>query len=207
MHVAGNINPTPPNFFGGFANLITVGGRDDGTNGFVGLIDDFKVQGEVSLGAHDMDFNLAPPGVLGDFDGSGVLDAADIDQLSQAVTVGTLSFDLNNDAAVNQEDRRVWVEDLKKTYFGDSNLDGEFNSGDFVVAFTAGEYEDAVVGNSTWGEGDWDGDGDFNSSDFVAAFSAGGYENGPRPAVAVPEPASISLVLLGLLSLCRVARR
>ncbi|MCA9172054.1 MAG: PEP-CTERM sorting domain-containing protein, partial [Planctomycetales bacterium] len=38
-----------------------------------------------------------------------------------------------------------------------------------------------------------------DSSDFVAAFSAGGYENGPRAAVsAVPEPATMTLGLIGL---------
>ena len=206
-HVAGNINPSPPNHFGGFANQITIGGRDDGTNGFIGLIDDFKVQGEVSLGAHDMDFNAVPPTADGDFDGNGALDAADIDQLTQAVTNGDVSFDLDNDGAISQEDRRVWVEELMNTYFGDSNLDGEFNSSDFVAVFTAGEYEDGVAGNSSWAEGDWNGDGDFDSSDFVSAFSAGGYEIGPRQAAVVPEPTSISLVLLGLLSLFRVVRR
>lgn len=43
------------------------------------------------------------------------------------------------------------MEDLKNTYFGDATLDGEFNSGDFVAAFTAGQYEDALPGDSTWG--------------------------------------------------------
>ena len=61
---------------------------------------------------------------------------------------------------------------------GDSNLDGEFNSSDFVFVFTAGKYETGEA--ATWGEGDWDGNQLFESTDFVAAFSAGGYEVGPR---------------------------
>ena len=82
-HVAGNINPTPPNFFGGFANQFTLGSRDDGTGGFIGLIDDFKVQGEVTIGVHDMDINLLPPPVTldCDFDGDAACDGADIDLL------------------------------------------------------------------------------------------------------------------------------
>ena len=117
------------------------------------------------------------------------------------------AFDLNGDKLVNGADRDRWVNELKRTYYGDSNLDGQFNSGDFVTVFTAGQYEDAVAGNSTWATGDWNGDGDFNSSDFVTAFSAGGYEIGPRAAVsAVPEPSSIVLLLIGMSALVRRRR-
>ena len=63
--------------------------------------------------------------------------------------------------------------------YGDSNLDGVFNSSDFVAVFKNGEYEDDTPGNSTWEEGDWNGDGDFNTSDFVKAFAAGTYEIAP----------------------------
>jgi hypothetical protein len=140
-------------------------------------------------------------GLPGDFDNNGQLDAADIDALSLAVRGGgnPPQFDLNGDSVVNQSDRTVWVRQLKRSYFGDSNLDREFSSSDFVVVFTAGQYEDAINGNSTWATGDWDGDGDFSTSDFVFAFTGGGYELGPPPAVSnVPEPASIVLLMMGL---------
>lgn len=145
----------------------------------------------------------------GDFDGNGVLDAADIDALSVAVAEGStdLKYDVDGDGSVLGADRFMWVEDLKNTYFGDANLDGEFNSADFVFVFRAGQYEDAVVGNSTWGTGDWNGDGDFDSSDFVVAFSGGGFEQGPRQATAaVPEPGSFGLLLIGLLCIVRRSR-
>ena len=79
----------------------------------------------------------------------------------------------------------------------------------FVTVFAVGEYEDAVPGNSTWADGDWNGDGDFTSSDFVKAFSDGGYELGQRPAVqAVPEPGfSWVLLLVTVLIACRSGRR
>ncbi|MCA9215877.1 MAG: LamG domain-containing protein [Planctomycetales bacterium] len=138
-------------------------------------------------------------GLLGDFDADGLLTATDIDLLSAAVRDGDMStkFDVNADGSVNQDDRATWVNELKNTFFGDSNLDGEFNSSDFVTVFTAGEYEDGIANNSTWGEGDWNGDGDFDSSDFVAAFSSGGYEKGTRPAAVVPEP-TLSYWIVGL---------
>jgi hypothetical protein len=136
----------------------------------------------------------------GDFDQNGSLDAADINALSAEVRSGANSpaFNLNGDAVVDDKDRTVWVRDLRKTWFGDANLDNVFNSSDFVAVFTAGQYEDAVAGNSGWATGDWDGDGDFTSGDFVVAFQDGGYEKGPRVAVAaVPEPAGLSLLALG----------
>lgn len=208
--VAGNINPTPPNFFGSFANQITIGGRNDGTNGFIGLIDDFKVQGEVSLGAHDMDFN-AIPSVAGDFNGNGELDANDIDLLSNEAASATpdVSFDLNNDGAVDATDRTVWVKDLKRTWIGDANLDGEFNSSDFVAVFSQGKYEDGIDNNATWAEGDWNGDMDFDSGDFVAAFTDGGFELGPLPpqVTAVPEPTTFVTLVGAFLMLWCVRRR
>ena len=148
----------------------------------------------------------------GDFDDNGQLDAFDIDQLSQQVVAGSLDlqFDLNGDASVNLEDHRVWVSELKKTWFGDANLDGLFDSSDLVGAFAAGQYEDKIPSNSHWSEGDWNGDLDFTSSDLVAAFADGGYERGPKPvAMAVPEPISgVSWIgALGALVARRFVRR
>ena len=138
----------------------------------------------------------------GDFNLNGELDAEDMDLLSKQVASPNpdLSFDLNGDNAVDTDDRSTWVKDLKKTWFGDADLNGEFNSGDFVAVFSAGKYEDGIEGNATWAEGDWDGNMDFDSGDFVAAFSDGGYERGPLPqqAVAVPEPTSVFAPLLGV---------
>ncbi|MCA9215789.1 MAG: hypothetical protein KDB27_22140 [Planctomycetales bacterium] len=149
----------------------------------------------------------------GDFDGNGVLDAADIDALTAAVQAGNnpSEFDVNGDGAVDQADRTMWVEVIKNTYFGDSDLDGEFGTRDFVTVFTAGQYEDTTPGNSSWATGDWNGDGDFGTPDFVAAFSAGGYEKGARPggpnAAAVPEPGSIVLLICGLITLSCFRRK
>ena len=107
-------------------------------------------------------------------------------------------YDLNDDALVNGLDHRVWVKDLKRTWYGDADLDGEFKSNDFVQVFQAGTYE--TESEAGWSEGDWNADGVFGSVDFVTAFTDGGYEQGPRTGVAaVPEPAGWSLFLIGLL--------
>jgi hypothetical protein len=135
----------------------------------------------------------------GDFDGNGTLDATDIDLLSTEVRSGTNdpAYDLNADQLVDDLDQTVWVETLRKTYFGDSNLDREFNTADLVQVFQAGVYEDTIDGNAGWESGDWNGDADFNSRDLVLAFQSGGYEIGPRPA-AVPEPSASLLLLIGI---------
>lgn len=148
-------------------------------------------------------------GLLGDFNSNGTLDAADIDLLSAAVRGGNAEsrYDLNSDSLVNGDDRLVWINTLKKTWVGDSNLDGEFNTTDLVSVFQAGQYEDGVSSNSTWATGDWNGDAEFDTQDFIAAFQAGGFEAGPRAAVAsVPEPSCVALGLLGLLPLVRRRR-
>ncbi len=97
---------------------------------------------------------------------------------------------------------------MKGTYFGDANLDGEFNTGDLVSVLSAGQYEDTVPQNSQWATGDWDGDGEFRTSDLVVALADGGFEQGPRAAVSVvPEPTSILNLMVGLMMAAPIHRR
>jgi Ca2+-binding RTX toxin-like protein len=63
-----------------------------------------------------------------------------------------------------------------KTYFGDANLDGQFDTGDLVQVFKANEFEDDIDGNSTWAEGDFNADGDFDADDLILALQFGMYE-------------------------------
>ena len=161
----------------------------------------------------DVFLEVFPPIIIGltrgDFNDDRVLNAIDIDMLNDAIrlfengdeTPESLLLDLTSDGILDAEDREVWVEDLKATFFGDSNLDGEFNSGDLVSVFQRGQYEDAIVGNSGWSDGDWNGDGEFDSADFVLAFQSAAYESGPRAAVSVPEPTALALAWIGLVGL------
>ena len=139
-------------------------------------------------------------------------DTIDIDALTGALIVGdqTEVFDTNRDGIVTVEDRMFYIEKVLNTYLGDSNLDGRFDSQDLVGVFEHGVYEDGLPGNAVWATGDWDGDLDFTSEDMVAVFIAGGYGAKLRPAwrgvAAVPEPSSLTLLVLGLL-LCAKHRR
>ncbi|MEZ6119569.1 MAG: CAP domain-containing protein [Pirellulaceae bacterium] len=119
-------------------------------------------------------------------------------------------FDLNHDDKIDSNDRNYLIVNLLQTYFGDSNLDGEFNTSDLITVFQANEYEDSAVGNSTWKSGDWNGDFEFDTRDLVFVFQQGGYEAGPRIAAhSVPEPYSAihTFVLCGIAILLAAKKR
>ncbi len=209
-----------------FSNPFLIGAGDDVGNNFyfVGLIDDVSVWDETldeksiqAIMNDGVSKFLEGGSLAGDFNQDGVLDAADINALTEEILTGGMGevFDVNEDGAVDIKDHVFWVEGLKRTYLGDANLDLEFNSGDLVAVFTTGEYQDGVPGNSTWETGDWNADGEFDSSDFVAAFTGGplagqGYEKGPQPDAgvnAVPEPGSLTLWAMAILGLVAARRR
>jgi hypothetical protein len=143
---------------------------------------------------------------LGDLDGSGQLDVADIDLLTARLHQGDLdeTLDLNRDGAVDGNDRDFWVDTLKQTAAGDANLDGVVDTSDLVIAFQLGGYEDGVLANSTWAGGDWNGDLEFDSSDLVSMLQAGGL-NASAAVGSVPEPHGCLLTTLGAAAL--LARR
>ncbi len=126
--------------------------------------------------------------LAGDFDTNGRLDASDIDALHAAIREASPSrfFDLDGNAIVSEADASRWISQIRRTWRGDANLDGEFTSGDLVVVFQGGRFETDQLAN--WSTGDWNGDSRFDTSDFVSAFADGGFEQGARPAIAVPEP-------------------
>lgn len=136
---------------------------------------------------------------LGDFNLDGNLDADDLDELCAAINGGDTDpiYDVNGDGLVNHDDHTYWVKQIKETWFGDANLDGEFGSGDLVAVFQAAKYETGLA--ASWAEGDWNCDGVFDSGDLVTAFQDGGYEQGPLPAV--PRTASRTTPDFGMTTL------
>ncbi|MFC1758386.1 hypothetical protein ACFL2H_06410 [Planctomycetota bacterium] len=139
----------------------------------------------------------------GDFNYDESLDVLDLAILAGDIGTSDPRRDINRDLVVDSLDVDRWVHHIAFTYYGDANLDGEFNSTDLVTVFGAAEYEDSIVGNSTWNTGDWNLDGDFTSGDLVLAFQDAGYEQGPRVlAAVVPEPTlQLTTALLAVLVL------
>ncbi|MEM1108960.1 MAG: hypothetical protein AAGH99_09760 [Planctomycetota bacterium] len=108
--------------------------------------------------------------VGGDYDDDSRLTVVDIDTLSGAVRDGAtgVEFDLSRDGSLDQEDRRVWVEELFATRFGDANLDGDVD----VFQFDGGGDAQILTSNlgtasgAGWGDGDFSGDGDVDVFQF-----------------------------------------
>ena len=188
---------------------VIFGRRHDGAgNPLWGWINEARIYNKVLTPEDIAAVFVLGVGANGDFDGNGAYELTDINMLTNHVLAGTGggAFDLDDNGLVDNEDRRIWVEEVKNTWFGDANLDLEFNSGDMVQVFVGGKYETGQ--DAGWAEGDWNGDGQFGSGDMVAAFVAGGYEQGKRPAVnAVPEPSAALLLVLGWISALTYRRR
>jgi hypothetical protein len=84
--------------------------------------------------------------------------------------------------------------DIKYAYYGDANLDGTVNSNDFN-AFVGG-YGATTTG--VWASGDFNYDGKVNTLDFNRlAGNFGQTLSAPALGSVVPEPATMSIALLG----------
>ena len=181
-------------------------GGQDGVETWAGFLSEVRLFDHALNDAEISELSTGVIQVNGDFNNNGELDVEDIDLLTAASAslANDAAFDLTGDGKVDGTDVSNWIKDLKNSWSGDSNLDGQFNSSDFVAVFGAGLFEKDEA--AVWSQGDWNGDGFFNSSDFVAAFTDGGYEQGLRPPAAVPEPTSIVLLVLAVLGLSSVTR-
>ena len=109
---------------------------------------------------------------ISDFDSDGRLDIAAA--MTSIVRVGNGEFG----PLLEARSEMVWYENR---VVGDSNKDGTFDSGDLVRVFQAGQYEDGILGNSTFDDGDWNGDGEFDSGDLVFAFQSGTFASAATP--------------------------
>ena len=140
--------------------------------------------------------------VLGDFNEDGILSGADMDLLSAASGGTDVVFDLTSDGVVDQADREFWVEDVSRTFFGDTNLDQTVEFQDFL------DLAKSFGTNAGWSGGDFDGDGEVAFADFlVLANNFGQTSSGMTSAATVPEPSSGLLGLFVLLGAMWLPRR
>ena len=111
----------------------------------------------------------------------------------------TEKYDLNLDDLIDGEDRRIWVEGLAGTFFGDANLDGTVSFADFL-ALSAGFGQPGG-----WAKGDFDGSGDVAFGDFLLLSENFGQTD--IAAASVPEPNSMALTLIAVASALSLRRR
>ncbi len=142
---------------------------------------------------------VATPGVFGDFDGSGQLDAGDVDELFAAFGQPGSPGDALNlavDGVVDAADLAEWLRVVAGTDFGDLDVDGDT---DLLDAMTLQQnYTGALaagVGGKSWADGDQDGDGDVDLRDVALLRAAYTGDTAALDAVLVPE-ASVGVFTL-----------
>ncbi len=133
----------------------------------------------------------------GDFNLDGSVDAADIDLLAAGIQANDRQLDVDGSGSTDAKDLDYMIHAVLQTSFGDTNLNGTFDSADLVAAFQIGEYEDNVVKNSQWSDGDWNGDQEFDTSDLVIAFQDGGFVPAAHVAASLPATSQLSQHSLG----------
>ncbi len=140
---------------------------------------------------------VATPGVFGDFDGSGTLDAGDLAMMFDALGSGAgpgIDMDLVVDGVINQADIDAWLQVVVGTTYGDLDLDGDVDL--FDAATLAANYTGTVAnGGQGWSQGDLDGDGDVDFEDAMRfRFYADQAVGAGLAALLVPEPGSAAVV-------------
>ena len=144
--------------------------------------------------------------VNGDIDGNSEVNADDIDLLAEAIRKGSFArtFDLNIDGQVNDGDMDKLVHDILGTDYGDFNLDGMVDIGDYGTWATFFLSSGKIAGGSGWEGGDANGDGMVNLSDYARwaeTINNGGISGSEGDAA--PEPGTIALLCTGGMFLIR----
>ncbi len=137
----------------------------------------------------DVGFRVVDLGEIpaGDFNGDRVFTPHDIDELVDAINSPEPSdlYDLNGDGSVNADDRTFWIEELANVTYGDADMNGEVDFGDFLALSGAFETDGG------WSGGDFDGSGLTDFDDFL---TLSGNFGEPTVVASVPEPRGLAIV-------------
>jgi hypothetical protein len=156
------------------------------------------------------EINAAP--VSGDFDLDGDLDCADVNALVANIQtgIGDNRFDLTTDELVNDDDLSQWLTAAgwdrgfsAAIRVGDANLDGRVNAADFNIVGLHWQNTSATG----WCSGDFDHDGAVDAADLNALGLNWQTDITPASAMAIPEPATQTSLLMVVLVMCPWWRR
>lgn len=145
----------------------------------------------------------------GDVNGDGVIDSDDIDALYDRISTGGAydeSYDIDADGDVDTGDVESLVGDVLRTAFADANLDGSVDEADLAL-FANNWKLNPGQGMYGWADGDFTGDGDVNEADLAYLADRWRYSAGSSAASAVPEPASLALLISAGGMMIRRSRR
>ena len=226
------INITGPLSLDGTLNVNALGGFGVGTYTLIDYTGALSGAG-LSLGttsglgfnyaidatkANEIDLDVTTQYAAGDTNHDGLLNSLDIDAIYQNLTVAPASYigtwprpvqpyqaqyDVNGDGAVTQADVTYELNHYFHTSYGDSNLDRATDFGDFQTLLNHWQASGPTIG---WAQADFNGDGVVDFLDFqilLNYWNPGGWNYAPSQ---TPEPASLTLILLGALGLVRRRR-
>jgi hypothetical protein len=140
------------------------------------------------------------------YDGRGAINFSHLvqeDFLSLSADQRTLDMFLSVGSA-GKDSMRIFTAVTEPTP-GDANGDGHIDGTDYLV--WAGRYGDDPAADppGSPGNGDFNNDGVVDGHDYLTW--AGSYGQGPNDGVAVPEPGTLGIALLGLVGFLGVTRR
>lgn len=138
----------------------------------------------------------------GDVNGSGEIGVDDFDTLCFRLGQSHPNIDqAGNPDLIELEDVHAIAERILGTSVGDTNLDGRVGFEDFLTL-------SANFGQSAnWAGGDFDCNRQIEFADFLALSANFGFQAESASLAAVPEPATVGLFCLGLITVLRVSRR
>ncbi|MEM6333968.1 MAG: dockerin type I domain-containing protein [Planctomycetota bacterium] len=125
---------------------------------------------------------------IADFNDDGTLDQADIDLLLD--NIGDPAFDITGDAVTDTADTDQLILNYLNSFFADANLDGAVDTSD--LAILAANFDTSVPG---WAQADFNGDGFVDTSDLAILAANFGSGTPALATAAVPEPASLALII------------
>jgi autotransporter-associated beta strand protein len=165
--------------------------------------------------ANEINLDVTTQYAPGDTNHDGFLNSLDIDWIYQNLTVAPATYigtwprplmpynkwcDVNGDGVVSVLDVTYELNHYFHTSYGDANLDRATDFGDFQTLLNHWQASGAAIG---WAQADFNGDGVVDFLDFqilLNYWNPGGWNYAPSQ---TPEPASLSLILLGGLALLR----